>query len=351
MKLAIYISGHGFGHVTRAIALANAVWRRKPDVRVTFRTSAPLWLIRAEAHGPFSVAPADTDSGVAEIDALTPDEDETARRAARFYGDFDRRVAEEAAWLSTERSSLVVGDVPPLAFAAAAAAGLQSVAVGNFTWDWIYGGYREAFDRHAPGVIDTIQRADALATRALRLPLHGGFEGMASIRDIPLIARHSSRSRAETRAALGVDSDRPVVLVSFGGRGLKMPIETIAREQRLTVMSFAETLPPGLEYIDLVAAADVVVSKPGYGMVTDCIANRTALLYTSRGRFLEYDVFAAEIPRLLRCRFVPRKIMLDGTWRGAIEALLDQPIPPAPETNGADVAAENLFDIASGSRS
>ncbi len=49
--------------------------------------------------------------------------------------------------------------------------------------------------------------------------------------------------------------------------------------------------PAGLLYQDLVAAADVVVSKPGYGIVSECVANGTALLYTSRGRFIEYDLF------------------------------------------------------------
>lgn len=345
MQLVSYVSSHGYGHLTRAIALANALWRRRPDLHVIFRTSGPAWLTRAEARGPFAIEPIETDTGVVEIDALTPDEDETARRAAVFYADFDGRVAREAAWLSERGASLVVGDVPPLAFAAAARAGIPSMAVANFTWDWIYEGYAEAFARFAPEVIATIRRADALATRTLRLPLHGGFAGMSSIKDIAFIARHSKRPRAETLAALGVDSTRPVVLASFGGRGVSLPIEAIAHEQRLTILSFAETLPPGLEYVDLVAAADVVVSKPGYGMVTDCIANRTALLYTSRGRFLEYDVFAADGPRLLRCRYLPRKDMLAGQWRPAIDALLSQPIPPPPDTNGADVAADELLRI------
>ena len=30
-------------------------------------------------------------------------------------------------------------------------------------------------------------------------------------------------------------------------------------------------------------AADVVVTKPGYGIISECIANDTAILYTSRG--------------------------------------------------------------------
>ena len=51
-----------------------------------------------------------------------------------------------------------------------------------------------------------------------------------------------------------------------------------------------------LRYEDLVHAVDVVVTKPGYGIVAECLANGTAMLYTSRGRFREYDVMVAEMP-------------------------------------------------------
>ena len=57
----------------------------------------------------------------------------------------------------------------------------------------------------------------------------------------------------------------------------------------------------GVCYEDLVASVDVVVTKPGFGIVTECLANDTAMLYTSRGRFVEYDVMVAEMPRFLRC--------------------------------------------------
>jgi hypothetical protein len=40
----------------------------------------------------------------------------------------------------------------------------------------------------------------------------------------------------------------------------------------------------GLRDEGLVAAVDVVVSKPGFGIIAECIANDTVLLYTSRGR-------------------------------------------------------------------
>ena len=63
----------------------------------------------------------------------------------------------------------------------------------------------------------------------------------------------------------------------------------------------------GLRYEDLVRAADVVVTKPGYGIISEAIANDAALLYTSRGHFVEYDVLVREMPRYLRAEFIEQK--------------------------------------------
>jgi L-arabinokinase len=44
------------------------------------------------------------------------------------------KLSGEAAWLQGENIDLVVSDVVPLACAAAAAAGIPSVCVSNFSW-------------------------------------------------------------------------------------------------------------------------------------------------------------------------------------------------------------------------
>ncbi len=218
-------------------------------------------------------------------------------------------------------------------------------AIGNFTWDWIYEGY-PTFERDAPGVIHTIRDGYRLATRALRLPMHGGFAPIADIVDIPLIARRSTRSRDETRRVMKISGDRPFVLASFGGYGLDIPFAEIAQREGLTVLSPGAALPPPLSYQDLVAAADIVITKPGYGIVSECIANGAPLLYTSRGEFVEYDVFVAGMPRLLRCRFMPQDDLRAGRWRAHIDALLAQPDPPERAAiDGAAVAADLILQL------
>jgi L-arabinokinase len=346
MRIVFYISGHGFGHASRDIELIRAILTRRPDARVTVRTAAPRWLFDLNADPGVEIQALDADTGMVQIDSLRLDEEGTAREAARFYADFDRRVTEETERLRRLRATIVLGDIPPLAFAAAARARVPSVAIGNFTWDWIYAVY-PAFERLAPGVLHTIRQAYAAATLALRLPLHGGFDPMAGVtRDIPFIARQSVRDRRDVRHMLDLPGDRPVVLASFGGYGADLPVERLRQSERFTLIPPMREPPAGLGYADLVAAADVVVSKPGYGIVSECVANDTALLYTSRGRFIEYDMFVADMPRVLRCRYIPQEDLFAGRWTDAIETLLAQPRPAErPRIDGAAVAADAIIRL------
>lgn len=343
MLIALYVSGHGFGHASRDVELVNALAARRPGVRIVARTLVAPWLF-GPADVPVDVQPLEADTGLVQLDSLRFDERESVLRAAAFYETFAERVDAEARVLQALGADLVIADIPPLAFAAAARAGIPSIAIGNFTWDWIYGEY-EAFDTLAPHVLPTICAAYATATRALRLPFHGGFEPMAHVvEDIPLIARQSRRDRADTRRLLGLGDDRPVVLASFGAYGAPLPWEAIRANHEIALIAFDTQPPHGLKYQDLVAAADVVVSKPGYGIVSECVANNTALLYTSRGRFIEYDLFVAEMPRVLRCRPISQDDLLAGRWGDAITALLAQPAPPELcRVDGADVAAREIL--------
>jgi len=345
MIVVSYVSGHGLGHASRSTELVAELLRQRDDLRVVIRTSVRPSAFDRLPRDRVRVEPCETDTGVVQIDSLRPDIEDTARRAAAFYREFDRRVADEADRLRRSGATVVIGDVPPLAIAAAHHARLPSVVLANFTWDWIYAYYPE-FEPLAPGVIQTIADAYARATLALRLPLAGGFDSMAGvIRDIPLIARRSTRDRAEMRHLLGIDGARPAVLASFGGYGVDLPYARV--EQSGLMVLAPDAPPPGLKYEDLVAAVDVVVSKPGYGIVSECVANGTPLLYTSRGRFAEYEVMVAQMPGLLRCRHITQDDLLAGRWRAGVDRLLAQDDPPDRQrVDGAAVAARAILAIA-----
>ena len=355
-----YISGHGFGHAARQIEAINAFGALDGgSTQIVIRTTAAQWLFDRTVRVPFTLLADPVDTGIVQIDSLRLDERATVHRANAFHATLVEKARQDAAVLRKHDARLVVVDAPPLGCAAAAAAGVPSVVCANFTWDWIYQGYDPP-----PDLILRIQEAYRKAKAAWRLPMHGGFETFVNITDVPFIARHSTHPRDDVRRRLNLPLDVPLALSSFGGYGVRdldiamldcldlVGIVLTGRGDQATPsvpgVSFvdeAHLYGSGLRYEDLVSAVDVVVTKPGYGIIAECIANETAMLYTSRGRFVEYDVLVREMPRYLRCRYLPLEDLLAGRWREGLEELLPQTPPPErPRTDGADVVARKIAD-------
>lgn len=361
-SIFFYISGHGFGHASREIELINALGPLAPDHEIVIRTSAARWLFDRTVRPPFTWLEGPCDIGIVQIDSLRLDEAATIRQAAEFYRELPRHIEEEAALLRAHAARLVIADAPPLACAAAAAVGIPSIVLANFTWDWIYAGYLEHLAA-VPHLIPIIQTAYRHASEAWRLPMHGGFEAIETIVDLPYVARHARHPRGDVRRALALPAERPLALSSFGGYGVRdldpsrldcldtFGVIITGRKEPGPLPSGVHFIDErriyeaGLRYEDLVAAVDVVVTKPGFGIIAECIANDRAVLYTSRGRFREYDVMVAEMPRVLRCAFIDQEALLAGRWLGPLNEVLR--LPPAPErprTDGAEIAARMIAE-------
>lgn len=369
--IVFYVSGHGFGHASRDIEVLNALLARRPDLDIVVRTTVPEWLVALTVRGHVRYERVECDTGIAQIDSLRLDEGETVRRLAEFMAGFAARAADEARWLRAHGAELVIADIPALGVASATAAGIPAVALGNFSWDWIYAAYSGT-----QAAIASIQGAYAQAHLALRLPMSGGFDAFPHVVDVPFIARHSVRDPEETRAAFGLRTGTRAVLVSFGGYGVAgIDLEALSRLEGYAVLVSASvpfgpaarplseaggrgSLIPidesalyasGFRYEDLVRAVDVVVTKPGYGIVAECLANDTALLYTPRGHFLEYDVIVDAMPRFLRAAPIGHDDLFAARWAPHLDALLAQDAPPErPATDGAEVVARHLLTTSPG---
>jgi L-arabinokinase len=356
MAVVFYVTGHGFGHAVRQISIVNALSQRRPDVPVVVRTSVAPWLFSRSVRASVRLEAGAVDTGAVQRGSLDVDIPATLAAAQAFYAGSDAWIDREASFLSGAGARLVVADIPPLPIAAARRAGIPAIAISNFTWDWIYEDYDAR--RLAPGLVETIEAHYACADEGWRLPMHGGFASIAALRDLPLVARVARQPRGVVRATLGLPTDRPLVLVSLGGYGAGgVDLRTAAASLRGVadvVATSYDAFTPGngvhrvdetamygqrIRYEDLVAAVDVVASKPGYGIISDCAANGTALLYTDRGRFREYDVLVREMPRYLETAFIGQQDLLAGRWREAVVALLGRPARPAVAADGAVTAA------------
>jgi L-arabinokinase len=250
----------------------------------------------------------------------------------------------------------VAADIPAAAFAAARQAGVFSVGISNFTWDWIYQGLAATHPGYAD-VLESLADDYRQADRLLRLPFHGNESVIRYVEDQALVARTSALTKAEIRRRLNLSTETQVGLISFGGFGLKAfdpaPLGRLAGWVFLTdncLPGAPENLRPipaaQFAYPDLVKAADVVITKPGYGIVSECLANGTACLYTERGDFREQALLVEGLHRYGNAQHISNAELRSGDWHDALATLLQQP-PPSETllTNGDTVIADRLAQL------
>lgn len=364
MSIVFYISGHGFGHASRDVEVLNALGKMS-GARLVLRTAVNPDLLARTLRVPYALLPGACDTGIVQATSITHDDPATVRATLDFHRTYQARIEAEVGTLAGEDVDLIVGDMPPLAFAVAARLGVPSIALGNFTWDWIY----ETHPGFLPGgaeALAEIRESYRHATLALELPFSGGFDIFRDVRPLPLIARRATQSRADTRAFFGLAAEARVALLSFGGYGLpSLDLSTLDCRHTWTIVttdrvtnSASGSLPhvrtvverdflsSRFRYEDLVAASDVVVTKPGFGIIAECISTGTAMLYTSRGEFREYDVLVNALPRYVRSRFIDQPTLFAGRWSDSLDALLNQADPPERMAlDGAEEAAEEISNF------
>jgi UDP:flavonoid glycosyltransferase YjiC (YdhE family) len=354
-SILYYITGHGYGHAVRSCQVIWNLKQSRPDLTVYVRSTVPEWLFE---HPRYSVkrSPQSLDVGIVQYDSLRMELEKTLEACKALHARVPSLVDEETIFIRKHNVGLILGDVPPLCFEIAARAGVPSVAVTNFSWSGIYRGFLHALPAFEP-LIEEMENFYRKTTLALSLP-YGCEMDIFPVREtIPFITRSSLLDRREARHKFGLPSSAIVVLLSFGGHGFgRLHLERLLQQKDFFFVGTGEALrtEPNLlilpnaqrNYVDLVRAADVIVSKPGYGIVADVIRHQVPLLYTDRGDFAEYPYLVKTLQNCATAEFIPQHDLISANLIPYLKRLLNkkQHWPPVA-VNGASVAAERVLGL------
>lgn len=357
--IAVFLSEHGFGHAVRSTWLLAELQRRQPRARLHLATRLPAWLYR-ELGDHQRVEHLALPSPLVQSDSLAVDHERSTALLRETLRDWDRQVDAIHHWLVQVGADLVYCDVPAQPLVAAERAGVPALALGNFTWDWIYRHYADHDQAYAEAA-ERMAQAYRKARLYLRLP--ASHEPPAGMRcqDLAWLVRTPSRPREHTRAALGLGAHESMVLLSFGGHpGLPLSVlidDELCRRHRLMggrhlasasgglveALDEDQLAAQGMGYADLVHAADVVVSKPGYGVIADCLSCQSRLIYLARPEFPEADLLVAPMKEQLGAIEVPAEQFTARGIAAAIDAALQRPRPtPTAALDGLRQAADAL---------
>jgi len=355
------VTGHGFGHATRAVEIAAALRRLCPRAEVTFSTSVPAGFLERSGARQAAYRCQEYEPGTLESTCFEVDVEATRAAYRRFHEEREARIRSEAAHLRSAGYCGVVSDIAAVPIAAASQAGLSSLAVSNFTWDWVLEPLFEG-DRDLESLVDALRADYRRAQSFLRLPFHQDEHPFKSVEDVPLVGRRASVPPSVVRRTLGLPgaSSRPLVLVTIGGLGSRgwpeIEVDACSGIDFVVVGAlpirfksaralFLSQERPGVSFPDLVGASDMVLAKPGYGICSECAANGRPLAAVERRGFREYGVLREGVSRLVPFAEVPVADFLAGAWEAHIHRLLAAEPPTPSPSGGAEAAARRIAEI------
>jgi len=266
------------------------------------------------------------------------------------------RADEERADLERRGTRLIVTDVPSFPLRLAARLGVPGVCVANFTWADIYAELGEGAEPGLAPVADALAaeyaQADLLLDAGLSLPMPY-FPHRANV---GVVVRPHQDRRGELARLLGVEENKRLALLYVGSWGLPLPwprLETFAPDWHFISLSpppvpiaNLTVLPQtALRHPDLVASVDAVISKPGYGLVSECLSAGTPFLYCPRTGFAEYAALDAALSAWPGGARLSAADFLAMNWRAALEQVPPRGAVPKVFTNGGVRAAALLTQI------
>jgi hypothetical protein len=330
MNIYYFVSGHGFGHISRTSVILEKLVKRKEihqihliSSRVSFLDLENEKLIKREQS---------LDVGVFQKDSLSLDINKTKEALEDFEKNKNSILKKEADYCRKNQIGLIITDVASLPISLAVEVGIPSIFIGNFTWDFIYENYGKD-DPYFYSISQLIRTEYSFATEALFLPFTCPMPTFLESANVGLVGRKPKLSKPESRRQFGFSEDTTYILLTFGAYGLsgfRMNWENLPAKTKLVAygvpgLDMDHVLAPSeCHYPDLVCACDYILTKPGYGILAEAYYAKTPILYTDRGDFSEYPVLVSALSSYLESAYISHQEISDCNFQSAISRLDSQ---------------------------
>ena len=358
------ISAHGYGHAAQVIPVLNELARRRPDITVVLRTNVPRSFFESRLNLTWELSPCQLDVGCIQHGPITMDWPATWQAHRAFHASWGSRLREEVTAIRHARADLVIGNIPHLAMAAGAAAGLPTVAMASLSWDDVLREHLSPNEPWQQSILEQIGRAYAQATRLLRIAPGLPMRSFPNITDIGPIAHPLPAERTRLRKLLQIGPHDALILVAFGG----IPLESLplAHMESMTGFQFliVGPVPSGsgrvhsisglpLPFSILLSSVDAIMTKPGYGTIIEAVTVNVPVVYVRRYNFADEQPIVDYLHRYGRGVELTREDFEEARWEPVLRQALALPQPasqPPTPTGSIEAAAilESFLPIHAG---
>jgi len=347
VNIAVYISGHGFGHLAQVAPVLNRMHAIRPNCRFLIRCALPRAEIRARLNFDFELEQTPVDVGVVQKSAIEEDRQASIRQMRDWVEQMDQQIEREIEYLRRFEPSLILSDISPLAFPAAKILNVPGIGLATLDWHTIYSHWLDADD----AVIETLAQAYGACDLLLTPPMAMDMPVFGEQRQIGLIAAHPADILNPVAGDL-----RKKALVLFGGCGNPaFDLQALsAMQDWLFLIPDAPADAPGnvksvhfgpdARAVDLMAFVDVVVCKPGYGVLSECWCTDTPIAWVERPDFPEFPMLKRWLHDSMPSAGMTRHCFKRGDWLPALQgACRNDRRFPAISDDGAEEAVDIIL--------
>jgi UDP:flavonoid glycosyltransferase YjiC (YdhE family) len=354
-RIAYFVSPHGFGHAARAAAVMQAITDIDAAVEFEIFTTVPAWFFQDSVAARFNCHALLTDIGLVQKTAFQADLDKTIGSLDDFLPLPESLISEVSATITALNCILIICDISPLGIAVGSKAGIPTVLIENFTWDWLYEQYAAAdsrFNRHITYLRSLFQTAD----------FHIQTEPFCccSSADLttPPVSRKIKTPAGRIRKRLSIPQTARMVLITTGGinqrYGFMKALKKIAGVRfvmpgagsKMDIRQNCVILPHRSDFYhpDLVNAADAVVGKVGYSTLAEVYRAGVPFGYVTRSNFRESGPMAAFIEKKMPGLHLEEPDFSSGRWLAKLQDLLQLNREQQRLTGGAEPIGRFIRD-------
>ena len=349
-NLYVVISAHGYGHLSQIAPVINGLHDCVSGLHITVQTEIPRALIENRLTCPFEQVRHTADIGMLMSGPTVIRWEDSLHAYQAFHRDWDVHLHAQTALFSRHRPDLVLTDIPYLPIEAARALGIPVVAYSSLNWLDIIE-VNDAIAARMRSELEVMRRAYRQAACFIQPAPSMPMPWVKNRREVGPVMLVGENVRTRLDADLGLVPGDRLVLISLGGIPLDSPLEqwpvipgvqwVIADSSAVRREDVHVWDEKRYRFVDMLASADLVITKPGYGMFTEIAAVGVPALNIARPDWGESAVLETWLGEHVSLKTIPLEQLLAGDIGDEVTTLLQAPRgkPVAPTGISEAVAA------------
>lgn len=295
--ICYYISDYGYGHATRSIAIIRALMVQDPHrYRIIVCSGKTIGfiqrsLLESAGFGDISFRECASDLGyILKQGSVEPDLEMFKFKYVDYIKTMPLEIQREADFILKEKVDLIVTDISPVPIGAAKLAKIQSIAISNFTWYTAYMGFIER--GYLQPLFDVYSHIDYFIHLSGSAEPHwgrgslmkSGFFCRAPVKEetnrlTNLLKPHSHSKIVYVALGMSIQADHLDKFKMWKEDSCLFVVSSNLNIKGKNIHHIPSNYTESQNYV---AAADIIVSKPGWGTVAEGVILNKPLILLNR---------------------------------------------------------------------